>query len=65
MGTGRKFNTKPRTRPKKGACEKRRREKVHRKRLIGLGMAEAKVNAMNPAQVRTLLKRPKKIKAGK
>lgn len=49
-------------RPVKRPGEKRRREKVQRKRLIALGVSEQKVKDMNAKQVRLMLKEPKKIK---
>lgn len=49
-------------RPVKGASDKKRREKVQRNRLIKLGVPEAKVKAMNALEIRTMLKRPAKIK---
>lgn len=49
-------------RPVKGASDKKRREKVQRKRLIGLGVAADKVKKMDATDVRTMLKEPKKIK---
>jgi hypothetical protein len=55
MGTGRKFNKKPVTRPKKKPRERRRRERAHCKRLIALGVPEADVVKMNPKQVRERL----------
>jgi len=61
MGTGRSFNKAPRTRPKKKPRERRRRERIHRNRLLSLGMAEEKVMKMNPKQVRILLQRPAKV----
>jgi hypothetical protein len=49
-------------RPVKGTSDKKRREKVQRKRLIGLGVDAGKVKKMDAAEVRTMLKEPKKIK---
>jgi hypothetical protein len=63
MGTGRTFNKQPRTRPKKKPADRRRREKIHRERLIALGMDAEAVNKMNPKEVRTALKRPAKVAA--
>jgi len=48
-------------RPVKGTSDKKRREKVQRSRLVKLGVPEAKVNTMNAAEVRTMLKRPAKL----
>jgi hypothetical protein len=52
----------PTTRPKKSEADKRQRQKVHRKRLVGLGLAEDKVNKMTAQEMRKLLRHPKKIK---
>lgn len=52
----------PRTRPKKNTGDRKRREGVHRKRLMALGVAEEIVKKMNPKQVRDLLKRPAKVR---
>jgi hypothetical protein len=49
-------------RPVKGTSDKKRREKVQALRLIGLGVPEATVKTMNPTEVRTMLKRPAKLK---
>ncbi|MEI6563829.1 MAG: hypothetical protein WCO42_05930 [bacterium] len=49
-------------RPVKGASDKKRREKVQRKRLIGLGVAADKVKKLNASAVRAMLKEPKKLK---
>jgi hypothetical protein len=49
-------------RPVKGPSDKKRREKVQRKRLIGLGVAADKVKKMDASAVRIMLKAPKKIK---
>jgi hypothetical protein len=63
MGTGRTLNKKPRTRPVKSEGERRRRQKVQKQRLTKLGMDAAAVVKMEPKVVRTLLKRPVKVKA--
>ena len=63
MGRGRRFDKKHRVRPKKQASDKRRRQKVHRKRLAALGMSEDAVRKLNPKQVREKLKRPVRTKA--
>jgi hypothetical protein len=61
MGTGRKFRKAPRVRPKKKPIERRRREATQKKRLVALGMDEAKVSKLNSKEARELLKRPAKI----
>lgn len=53
----------PSTRPKKSEADKRARQKVQRKRLVSLGLPEEKVNKLNAREIRTLLRRPAKIKA--
>lgn len=60
---GKGYNVKMK-RPVKKAGDKRRREKVQRKRLVALGMDAGKVKKMNGAQVRQLLKEPKDIQKG-
>ncbi len=60
---GKGYNVKMK-RPVKKASDKRRREKVQRKRLVGLGVDEAKVKKMNSSQVRQMIKEPKKVKKG-
>jgi hypothetical protein len=62
MGTGRTLNKKPRTRPVKSEGERRRRQKVQKKRLIGLGVAVADAQKLVPETVRIMLKRPAKVK---
>jgi hypothetical protein len=61
MGTGRKLRKAPMVRPKKNACERRRRDKTQKKRLVSLGLPEEEVNKMTTRQVKDLLKRPAKI----
>lgn len=51
----------PTTRPKKSEAEKRARQKVHRSRLVAIGLPEAKVNRMTAQEMRALLRHPKKI----
>ena len=48
-------------RPVKKMSDKRRRQKVQRRRLVALGVPEEKVKKMDPVVVRTLLKRPAKL----
>lgn len=61
MGTGRKFRKKPMTRPVKCARERRRRVQTQKRRLVALGMAEEKVEALNNKEVRDLLRHPAAI----
>jgi hypothetical protein len=49
-------------RPVKKAGDRRRRQKVQRKRLIALGVSEEKVRVMDPSDVRQMLKRPAKLR---
>lgn len=48
-------------RPRKAACAKRRRQLEHRRRLVGLGVAEEVVAGMNPREIRDMLKYPAKV----
>ena len=41
-----------------------RRQRDHRKRLIGLGVDEEEVSKMNSREVRTMLKYPAKVTKG-
>jgi len=54
--------TKPVRRPKKSGCDRRRREKVQKKRLLAHGMSDAAVGKLNTQQIKRLLQRPAKIK---
>lgn len=58
MGTGRKYNKKPHTRPRKSGGVRRRRDELHKKRLIALGMSEAKIKHLTSKAIRTLIKTP-------
>jgi hypothetical protein len=49
-------------RPVKGSSDKKRREKVQRKRLVAMGMSEEKVRKLNSAEVRQHVKAPEKLK---
>ena len=51
-------------RPKKSESERRKRLKVWKKRLAKLGVSESRLNKLTHVQARTMLKRPKKVKAG-
>ncbi|MDD4873045.1 MAG: hypothetical protein PHR77_21030 [Kiritimatiellae bacterium] len=61
MGTGRKFNKKPKTRPKKDGADRKRKQKVQLRRLIALGMPEEVANKLNPKVVRDILKYPARV----
>jgi hypothetical protein len=61
MGTDKRAGRAYAARPIKGAGDRRRRVKVQLRRLIALGVPEAKATAMTAGQVRELLKRPKLV----
>ncbi len=48
-------------RPRKTGVARRRRQKLHRKRLLALGVPAKEVETMDSARMRLLLKRPKQI----
>lgn len=50
-------------RKRKGEADKRRRQKVHKRRAVALGVPEEKVAKMNSKQLRALLRAPKKTAA--
>lgn len=50
-------------RPKKAPAEKARRQKVQKRRLVALGVAEETVAKMQPKAVRTMLRHPAKVAA--
>lgn len=56
MGVGRIWRKKSVRRPKKTGTERRRREKLHRKEVISLGTAPAKVRTMTHKDVLALRK---------
>ena len=59
---GMRVVTKPVRRPKKNETDRRRREKVQKKRLVALGMPEAEVSRLNSRRVKDLLQRPVRLK---
>lgn len=59
MATGLERN-KHLNRPRKSEAARRRRNKLHRKRLVALGVPAAKVEKLNTQEMRTLLRRPVK-----
>lgn len=59
MATGLERN-KHLNRPRKSEAERRRRNKLHRKRLVALGVPEEKVAKLNTQEMRTLIRRPVK-----
>jgi hypothetical protein len=62
MSLGRKLKSKPRTRPTKSGADRRRREKVQKRRLVSLGVDAAVVEKLPPEDVRIMLRRPAWIK---
>lgn len=52
------FRNKNIQRPKKSGLARRRREKVHRKRLMALGMSEKEVAQLDTKELRQLLRAP-------
>jgi hypothetical protein len=63
MREKRTLNKKPKTRPKKKAGDRRRREMNQKRRLVALGLDQDVVAKMNYRQVRDLLKRPARVTA--
>ena len=63
MGTGRKYNKKPHTRPRKSGGLRKRRDELHKKRLMELGMSEDKIKHLTSKAIKTLLKTPVKTAA--
>lgn len=59
MATGLERN-KHLNRPRKSAAARRRRNKLHQKRLVALGVPAEKVAKLDTLQMRTLLRRPVK-----
>ena len=56
MGKDRKYRVKARTRKKKTGVERRRRIKVHKKRLAALGLKEEVLRHMTSKQLRIRLR---------
>ena len=65
MRMRRKMQKKRMTRPRKSATQKAKRQRVHKKRLVALGVAEEKVAKMDAKVVRTMLRKPAKVVADK
>jgi hypothetical protein len=63
MGTGRTFNKKPVSRPKKAPKERRRRVSVHKRRVMELGYTEAAVTQMTMQDLRNILRHPTRAAA--
>jgi hypothetical protein len=51
------------SRKRKGAADKRRRQKLHKRRVVALGVPEAKAAKMNSKELRAALRRPLKTAA--
>jgi len=49
------------SRPVKSACERKRRLKVQKKRLVALDVSADVVRRMNSSEVRAMLKKPAKL----
>ncbi len=54
------FRNKNIQRPRKSVISRRRRDKVHRRRLVALGMPEAEVMSLDTKTLREYLKYPAK-----
>ncbi len=50
-------------RPKKSPAEKIRRQKVQKRRLVGLGVPQEMADRLDPKDVRTLLRHPADVAA--
>ena len=62
MATGLQRN-KNLNRPRKSEADKRRRRKIHIKRLVALGVPAEKAAHLDSKKIRTLLRKPKKTAA--
>jgi hypothetical protein len=56
MGTGWKYDKKPQTRPKKKLSDRKRRERVQRKRLVAMGVSEESLRRKNAGEIRAMLR---------
>ncbi len=61
--TQRMIRNKNRYRPKKSPAERRRRERVQRRRLVALGVPEETAAKLDAPTIRRLLRHPAKLKA--
>lgn len=59
MATGLERN-KHLNRPRKSDAARKRRNKIHRKRLVAIGIPDAQVAKFDTKTMRTLLRKPKK-----
>jgi hypothetical protein len=55
------FRNKNLRRPRKSDAERERRYRVHRQRLIALGLPEERVEKMTPPEMRAILQHPTKL----
>jgi hypothetical protein len=63
MRLRRKLNKTVLTRPRKGGAAKRRRQLEQKKRLIAFGVSESDAAKLNPREILTKLKYPKRLVA--
>ena len=63
MGTGRTFNKKPVSRPKKSLRERKRRVETHKQRLVALGHDADALIHMTPGELRLSLRVSEKAAA--
>jgi len=56
MGSGRTFNKKPVSRPKKSLRERKRRVETHKQRLVALGHDADALIHMTPGELRAALR---------
>ncbi len=63
MGTGRTFNKKPVSRPKKSLRERKRRVETHKQRLVALGHDADALIHMTPGALRLSLRVSEKAAA--
>lgn len=61
MRKQRKYHKTHMTRPRKSGAARNRRRLEQKRRLVALGMPSEEVEKLNSLEVRTLLKRPKKV----
>ncbi len=61
MRTKHKYVKTNKTRPRKSAGARRRRQLEQKKRLIALGFDEATANKMNPREILDKVRFPKKV----
>jgi hypothetical protein len=57
------YRNKNLRRPRKSDADRARRARVHRKRLVALGLPEERVNKMNIAELRRAVQQPARVHA--